>query len=231
MENMEKMDKFEKSFHPTNPKLTQYVVDTFQPEDAVLAEFRTRTEAAGLPPIQVGKVDGRHLEILVRMCDAKKIVEIGTLGGYSALCLARGLPSDGKILSIEMDPHHAKVARENLKRAGETRVEILEGVALERLPELESQGPFDFVFIDADKESYPAYLTWCEENLRLGGVVAGDNTFGFGLVAQDTFENEEQEATARAVREFNSRLAAPQGRFRSTLFPTGEGLTVGVKVK
>jgi caffeoyl-CoA O-methyltransferase len=196
----------------------------------VLREIRERCAVAGLPGIQVGRFDGLHLEVLARACGARRAVEIGTLGGYSGVCLLRGMGEGGFLHTFEVDPRHAEVARESFRRAGlERRVELHVGDAAERLADVAGRGPFDLVFVDADKLGYPAYLDWAEANLRVGGVVLADNTFGFGHVHEARPAGESPEAMA-ALRRFSERLARG-GRFRATMLPTAEGLSLGVKVR
>jgi caffeoyl-CoA O-methyltransferase len=205
--------------------LVGYLNRVFQPEDAALREARERSLKVGLPEIQVGSMDALHLEVLTRAIGAKKAVEIGTLGGYSGTAIARGLGKGGKLHTFELEQKHADVALETFRKAGVAElVEIHLGPALERLPDIEGEAPFDLVFIDADKEGYPAYLSWAARHLKVGGVVLGDNTFAFGEIVDG------RSAGAKALREFNRELAQG-GRFRSTLLPTGEGLTLGVKVR
>jgi caffeoyl-CoA O-methyltransferase len=216
----------EKGFGQGSPELARWAESVFQPEDEVLAEIRKRSVREGLPAIAVGRFDGLHLEVFARLLGARKAVEIGTLGGYSGVCLLRGMPKDGVLHTFELDEHHAEVARESFRRAGvEKRVQIHVGSALEKLREIEREAPFDLCFIDADKVSYPAYLDWAAEHLRVGGAVLGDNAFGFGLVSKPGGDE-----GVRAVRRFNEELARG-GRFRATMVPTEEGLAVGVKVR
>jgi caffeoyl-CoA O-methyltransferase len=221
-----------KTFAASNdPNLFNYLEKTFHPEDATLRQVVERSNQAGLPEIQVGHMDGLHLEVLARAAGARKIVEVGTLGGYSGIHLARALPADGKLYTLEMSPEHAAVARKSFELAGvASKVEILVGPAITNLPKIASNGPFDLVFIDADKVSYPKYLEWAAENLRVGGVVIGDNTLAWGMIADEKFEDSGDEAAVRALREFNDRIAN-SGRFKGTLMPTGEGLTLGVKIR
>ncbi|MEY4065984.1 MAG: hypothetical protein RIR26_2192 [Pseudomonadota bacterium] len=219
-----------KSFACTHPQLAQYTFDCFQPEDSVLAETRERAAREGLPNIHVGSMDGLHLEVLIRAMGARKAVEIGTLAGYSGICIARALPHDGHLHTFEMYEKNARVSLESFRRAGcENKITIHQGKALENLPHIESEGPFDVVFIDADKSNYPHYLSWAEKNLRTGGVVIADNTFAWGLVLQSEFDTDAQRKDAEGVRQFNSDVAG-NGKWRATLFPTGEGLTLAVKV-
>ena len=157
---------------------------------------------------------------------ARKTVEIGTLGGYSGVCLLRGMPKDGVLHTFELNEHHAEVARESFRRAGVAeRAKIHVGPALDKLREIQREAPFDLCFIDADKVSYPAYLAWAAEHLRVGGAVAGDNAFGWGNVAKPGGDE-----GVRALRRFNEELARG-GRFRATMIPTEEGLALGVKVR
>jgi predicted O-methyltransferase YrrM len=153
-----------------------YVRELFLPHDEVLEAALRRASEAGLRSIQVPPEGGRLLGILARTVGARRILEIGTLGGYSAIHLARALPEDGRLITLELDPHHAEVARENLHAAGlADRVEVRLGPALDTLPDLAAEAPFDLAFIDADKESYPAYLDWCLRLVRPGGLIVADN--------------------------------------------------------
>jgi caffeoyl-CoA O-methyltransferase len=215
-----------KGFGQGAPELAAWAERTFSPEDEVLAEIRSRSVAAGLPPIAVGRMDGLHLEVLARAAAARRAVEIGTLGGYSGVCLARGLADGGVLHTFELEPRNAEVARESFRKAGVAdKVRLHVGRALEELAKIEGEGPFDLVFIDADKTSYPAYVAWAEQHLRPGGVVLVDNAFGWGEVA-----NPDAEPAVRAIAQANERLARG-GRFRATMIPTAEGLALGVKVR
>jgi caffeoyl-CoA O-methyltransferase len=219
-----------KAFGNGDLEITRYTEATFAPEDPTLHEIRTRSEAAGLPSIQVGALDGLHLEVLARAVAAKKAVEIGTLGGYSGVCLLRGMGEGGRLWTFEIDHAHAVVARQSFARAGfGDRAEVIEGPASAKLETIAAHGPFDLVFIDADKEGYPQYLDWAAENLRVGGIVLGDNAFLFGEVVHDPATRPDEARRIRAMRAFHEQLVRG-GRFRSTMLPTGEGLALGVKV-
>jgi caffeoyl-CoA O-methyltransferase len=219
-----------KSFACTQPELAQYALDCFKPEDSCLAAIRKTAAEEKLPNIHVGAMDGRHLEILVRMSGAKKVIEIGSLAGYSGLCIARALPPDGQLHLIELHEKNARVCRDTFAKNGVSeKTKVHEGEALLRLPELEKNGPFDLIFIDADKSNYPKYLDWAEKHLRIGGTVIADNTFAWGLVLQDRFDTDSQQSDATGIKEFNQRVAnSPY--WRATILPTGEGLTVAVKI-
>jgi caffeoyl-CoA O-methyltransferase len=209
----------------SDESLLRYLGRVFKPEDALLKEIRERSLKAGLPEIQVGSMDALHLEVLTRAVGARKAVEIGTLGGYSGTAIARGLAEGGRLHTFELEKKHALLARESFRKAGvQDRVTIHVGPAMERLHECESDAPFDLVFIDADKETYPEYLAWAARHLRVGGVVLGDNAFAFGEIADG------KGAGPRAMRRFNEELAQG-GRFRATMLPSGEGLAMGVKLR
>lgn len=219
-----------KAFGAGSSDLAEYVESTFKPEDEILLEIRSRAEREGLPPIHVGPMDGRHLEVLARLSGAKKAVEIGTLAGYSGVCLLRGMSKEAKLWTIDADSKHTRVAQESFKRSGfEAQVHALSGYASDRLPDVETNGPFDLVFIDADKAGYPHYLEWAQKNLRVGGVVIGDNTLGFGKIHLGEKAPAEYLESVLALRKFNSAVANGKG-WRATLLPTAEGLTVAVKI-
>jgi len=224
----------EKGFGQGSVELARWAEEVYRPEDAILAEIGERSVAAGLPPIQVGRFDGRHLEVLARACGAKRAVEIGTLGGYSGVCLLRGMGEEGLLDTFELEERNARVALESFERAGfRGRVRIHVGRAVETLERIDADGPFDLVFIDADKAAYPAYLDWAGRNLRVGGVVLADNAFGWGGVAREDYAGESPESI-EGLRELSRRLALPPaegGRFLSTMIPTEEGLAMGVRIR
>lgn len=218
-----------KGFGQASDALGAWAASVYAPEDERLREIRERSAAAGLPPIEVGSFDGLHLEVIARACAARKAVEIGTLGGYSGVCLLRGMGEGGLLHTFELEPRNAEIARTSFERAGfAERVRIHVGRAADHLPGIEREAPFDLVFLDADKTGYPGYLAWAEAHLRVGGVLLADNTFGFGHVHEERPEGESPEAMA-ALRSFSERLARG-GRFRATMLPTAEGLSFGVKV-
>jgi predicted O-methyltransferase YrrM len=181
-----------------------YIEDLFGTSDEVLEATLRDSRRGGLPEINVSPNQGRLLRLLVEIAGARRILEIGTLGGYSAIHLARGLPGDGALLSLEIEEHHADVARKNVERAGLSDiVEVRVGDAHELLADLveNDQDPFDLVFIDADKEGYPDYLDASLRLVRPGSLILGDNTIRGGTVLDP------REETARSMREFNRRIA------------------------
>ena len=159
-----------------------YFEDLLLAPDPALDAAVVASRAAGLPEIAVAPNQGKLLNLMARAAGARRILEIGTLGGYSAIWLARALPEGGKLVTLEFDPKHAEVARSNLARAGlADRAEVITGPALDTLPKL--SGPFDFIFIDADKQSYPDYFRWAVKLSRKGSLIVADNAVRDGKVA------------------------------------------------
>ncbi len=195
-----------------------YLTDTLVRPDPALEEALRASEAAGLPAINVSPPQGKFLQLLARIHGARNILEIGTLGGYSTIWLARALPPGGRIITLEIDPKHAAVARENLARAGFANIaRVRVGRALDSLDELyhEAEGPFDFVFIDADKPSNPDYFTWALKMSRSGTVIVVDNVVRKGAVADPGSED----AAVRGVRRLNQLMAA-EPRISATAIQT-----------
>jgi predicted O-methyltransferase YrrM len=163
----------------TTQNYDRYITALFAQDDEFLQATREEMQRGGLPGINVSASEGKLLHVLALMNGARRILEIGTLGGYSAIWMARALPPEGKLISLEIDPHHAEVARRNIERAGLAgKVEVRVGPALESLSQItaEKEAPFDLIFIDADKDGYVDYLERSVPLLREGGVILGDNT-------------------------------------------------------
>jgi predicted O-methyltransferase YrrM len=162
-----------------------YIVGKLLPSDPIQAETLRQNAADGLPAIDVSAAQGKFLNLLARISGAKKILEVGTLGGYSTIWLARALPPDGSMVTLEYEPHHAATAKKNIERAGfADRVEVRVGAAAETLSRLaaEGAGPFDLIFIDADKPSNPIYLDWAVKLSRPGTIIVLDNVVRNGGV-------------------------------------------------
>jgi predicted O-methyltransferase YrrM len=188
-------------------EVDRYITDLFVPRDAALDRVLDASTAAGLPPINVAPNQGKLLLVLARVLGARTILEIGTLGGYSTIWLARALPVDGRLITLETDPTHAGVARANIAHAGLADVVDLRlGPALDTLPQLaaEGRGPFDLIFIDADKPSYPEYLPWALELSRRGSLIVADNVVRDGAVVDEA----SADPRVQGVRRFNALLAA-----------------------
>jgi caffeoyl-CoA O-methyltransferase len=207
-----------------NNALEGYLRTVFSPEDAILAHIREQIRRRGLPAISVRPEEGRFLQFLVAACGAQRALEIGTLGGYSGTWIARGLPASGRLITLELEPAHAEVAREHFALAGlEQAVELRVGDAHALLRDLAREGPFDFVFIDAEKEGYPAYLDWSLHNLRPGGVLAAHNAFRRGAIVEPGTDDPRVAATQR----FNQLLAQHPGLIAS-VYPGGDGIALAV---
>ncbi|ARV57361.1 methyltransferase [Nostocales cyanobacterium HT-58-2] len=185
----------------------RYITDLFVPPDPVLDAALQTSATSGLPPHNVSPNQGKLLLLLAKIQGARTILEIGTLGGYSTIWLARALPTDGRLITLEADPKHAEVARANIARAGLTdKVELRLGRALDTLPQLaaESRDPFDLIFIDADKPSNPDYFAWALKLSRRGTLIIADNVVRNGAVVDAT----SNDASVQGVRRFNELLAA-----------------------
>jgi predicted O-methyltransferase YrrM len=190
-----------------------YLSDALLPEDTALRAALEASAAAGLPAISVSPTQGKFLHLLARIQGARKILEIGTLGGYSTIWLARALPPGGQLITLEADPRHAEVARANIARAGlASVVELRVGAALETLPQLacERRGPFDFVFIDADKPSTPRYFQWAIALSRPRTVIVVDNVVREGAIADASTGDASVVGMRRLVESLSSepRVAA-----------------------
>jgi predicted O-methyltransferase YrrM len=198
-----------------------YLGDLLVPADPALEAALAASAAAGLPAINVSAVQGKLLQLLARAIGAHNVLEIGTLGGYSSIWLARALPDGGRLVSLEADPRHAEVARANIARAGlDSSVEVRLGMALDLLPELAAEGgePFDLVFIDADKPNNAAYFDWALQLTRPGSIIVVDNVVREG----DVIDAVSDSPTVQGVRRFLERLAA-EPRVSATAIQTVGG--------
>ena len=198
-------------------QIEHYIEALFVPPDPVLTQNISDADAAGLPAIQVSPNQGRLLYMLTKISGARRVLEIGTLGGYSTTWLARALPDDGTLISLELDQQHAAVARQSIDRAGVgSRVTIEVGPAAETMRRLIDRQvpPFDLIFIDADKPGYSTYLDLSLQLSRPGTVILADNLIRDGAVLDEAVEEE----NARAARAFNAKLAA-EPRLESIIIP------------
>ncbi len=211
--------------------LLDFVTKLLSREDAALREIRETTEAKGLPAISVGPDEGRLLHFLASSVGAKKIVEVGTLAGYSACWLARALPEGGRLDTIEYDPKHAVVARENVAKAGlASKVTVHQGSGVEILPKLVANAPYDLCFIDADKTGYADYAKWAAANVRSGGLVICDNAYLFGNLHRDDLPAGHDDIPKVAPMRAALSLFADEKLFSScAMLPTGEGMAVAVR--
>jgi predicted O-methyltransferase YrrM len=183
-------------------EVDDYLAAALLPPDAALEAALAASDAAGLPAIQVSATQGKLLELLARIRGARRILEIGTLAGYSTIWLARALPEDGRLVTLEADPRHAQVATANLARAGfGDRVEVRVGKALDTLPGVEADrlGPFDLFFIDADKANIPEYMRWAMHLASPGAVIVVDNVVRGGAVADADSGDQSVEGSRRLI--------------------------------
>jgi predicted O-methyltransferase YrrM len=199
-------------------EVDQYIGELLAPEDEILQRIKENNSNEGLPDIAVTASQGKFLQILAESVGARRILELGTLGGYSTAWMARALPADGYLLSLEFDPHHAKVARENMKLAGLSDiVEIREGHALDILAQLVTAGekPFDFIFIDADKPPYPEYFQYALQLSRPGTMIVCDNVIREGKVLDPNSPDDK----VQGVRRLNELLSR-EPRVSATILQT-----------
>ena len=207
-------------------RIDTYIEELFAPPDPALEGALRRSRAVGLPEIQISPTEGKLLRLLAEIAGVRRILEIGTLGGYSTIHLAGALPDDGLLVSLEVDERNAGVARENIAEAGlESVVEVRVGDARELLAWMfeDGEGPFDLTFIDADKGGYPEYLEWALRLSRPGSLILGDNAIMGGSVI------EPEEGSAQAIRQFNERLAQDP-RLSAIVLPLIRGRVDGLAI-
>ena len=207
-------------------RIDTYIEELFAPPDPALEGALRRSRAVGLPEIQISPTEGKLLRLLAEIAGVRRILEIGTLGGYSTIHLAGALPEGGLLVSLEVDERNAGVARENIAEAGlESVVEVRVGNARELLAWMfeDGEGPFDLTFIDADKGGYPEYLEWALRLSRPGSLILGDNAIMGGSVI------EPEEGSAQAIRQFNERLAQDP-RLSAIVLPLIRGRVDGLAI-
>lgn len=208
----------------------KYVDNLYAEEDEGLKAIRERLVSAGRWGVNIGANEGRILQILIRLANVKKVVEVGTLFGYSGVWMARALPTDGHLWTIERDHDAIRHARKAFEECGVMdRVTILEGEAGEKLAALTDQAPFDMIFIDANKSAYVEYLEWATRSVRPGGLIVADNTMLGGGVAEDSKPENLGQRQWSEMRRFNM-IMSDKLRYFGTIFPTTEGLTVAIRL-
>ena len=203
-----------------------YLAERTQGEDELLGELRAAAVPAGLPAISIGPAQGSFLQILLRLAGAREVVELGTLGGYSAIWMARALPAGGRVRTVEAAPRHADFAEQWIARSDVAeRIEVHRGRGMDVLPGFADDSA-DAAFLDADKISYPLYLEECLRIVRVGGLIAVDNAFAFGQL----FDETPSDGAVKHVRDFNDRMAR-EPRLQSVIVPLGDGCWVGVRLR
>jgi predicted O-methyltransferase YrrM len=207
----------------------RYLDQLFGLPDTDLKHVRERMLETGLDAMSISGAEARILQFLIRGFGVRKVIEFGTFLGYSALAMAKALPSDGLVVTLENNPKHHAWAAETFKASPEgKKILSLCGDAHDLMAEIEAGGPYDLAFVDADKSAYADYLTWCEKNVRRGGLIVGDNTFLWGALWNRP-ELNMRDDEIQAMSEFNRRLSDPI-RYNSILIPTLEGMTIGQKL-
>ncbi len=207
---------------PLNDKLYTYIVDTFVQEDDLLKQIVVDTAAKNIPMIQISPDNGKFLYLLMKMIRAKRVLEIGTLAGYSTIWMARALPEGVRITTLEISEKHADEAKSNYKKAGlEDKIELMLGSALESLDKLQFE-KFDFVFIDADKENSCNYFDKVFGLMNKGGIIACDNTLKFGRVV-----DENPDDSTKGILKYN-KMVAGDPRVESLLVSISDGLTISL---
>jgi len=202
----------------------RYIAEHTTPEDAFLADLKRAALAAGFPPIWIAPEQIALMQILLRAAGARRVVEVGTLAGVSAIAMARALPEDGRVLTVELEPARAAFAAEWIARSDVAgRIEVRVGPGAEVLPTL-AAGAYDAAFVDADKPGYPAYLRECLRLVRPGGLVMVDNALAFGQLLDPAPADPE----VAAVRAFNDQMTATP-ELQSVIVPLGDGLWVGIR--
>ena len=206
------------------------LVALFAPEDDALRAALAAGREADMPTIQISPLQGRLLQVLAAACGARKILEIGALAGYSGIWLARAIPADGRLISLEVSEKHAGVARASLERAGVgDRAEVRVGPATETLPALADDAPFDLVFIDADKPGYPAYLDWALKLTRPGSVIVADNCIRGGAPLREAANGGGDDPGVKALGEYDRRIAHDP-RLRAVALPMDDEGTDGFAI-
>ena len=210
----------------TNKSL--YLKEVFSKEDDILRSIRENSEKENVEHMQISSYEGGMLQFLCKALQVKKAVEVGTLHGYSSLMIARALPTDGQLFTLDIDKNRQEKAKTLIQNdPNSNKIHFISGAAIESLKTIENESPFDMVFIDADKKAYLDYLNWSNKNLKNGGLLVADNTFLFGAVYGEPERKQDEEAL-EVMKKFNKEIAH-SGMYISTLIPTAEGMTVGIK--
>lgn len=207
-----------------------YLNETFGLEDAHLNRVKAEIETGGVGHMSVMASEARILQFLIRGFGVKRVIEFGTLFGYSALAMAQALPDDGYVVTLEKDPKNFAVAKKNFEESAVGgKVKPLNGDAVETMRMAENSGPYDMAFIDANKSGYVDYLNWAEKFVRRGGLIVGDNTFLFGALWGEPRNPNTNEKQILIMKTFNLRLS-DSSKYNSILIPTQEGMTVAQKL-
>lgn len=222
--NNNTQDEHQRKLH-VQTSIQRAIIEQFAPEDEGLRNALAAANQQGLPAIQISPIQGKMLQVLATACNAQKMLEIGSLGGYSGIWLARALPAAGRLITLEISPKHAAAVRSAFTHAQVAdRAEVRVGKALDLLPGLASEAPFDLIFIDADKGSYPAYLDWALRLSKPGSIIVADNCIREGRA----FQQPDNEDTAGII-EYNRRVASDP-HLTSLVLPMDDEYTDGFAI-
>lgn len=206
-----------------------YIRKLYAPQDALLTSIDDTLKRMNIH-MHLAPDEAKLLQMLITLQQVETVVEVGTLAGYSAIWMARILPEGGHVYTIGKDPNHNAMAKHFFDASDvKNKITLLEGDAHEMLPKLNDKAPFDMIFIDADKISYPDYLDWAEKNIRQFGLIVADNTLLFDTIGLDAPPPDMAPTTWHNMRAFNDRLA-DSGKYFSTMIATPEGMTVAIKL-
>lgn len=214
---------------PVTPEISDYLDQMFSVENDILRQVRSESLSHGLPEINIGGVQAGVLQFILKLMNAKRVLEIGSLGGYSAVAMAQALGDGSQVVCLEKNEQYAEVIRSNAAMAKmEDKIQVITGKALDALRLMRERNTpmFDFIFIDADKQNYVNYLNESISLLREGGVICGDNTSAWGCIANVGNSNEPQNVVA--LQEFNKAMKANADLF-CVMLPIGDGMTLGIK--
>ena len=185
--------------------LFEYLIENFSGENDILRQIKIDAIEKGIPQISISPEQVKFLQLLIKSINAKTVLEIGTLYGYSAIGMAMALPEDGKVMTFELEPDRVELSRKNIEKAGLShKIEVIEGRAIELLPNLLESIDLDFVFLDADKHNYYKYVKMLDERLRVGGMITADNAFAFGYVLDSAPERDPNEV--KSIKNFNEKF-------------------------
>lgn len=211
---------------PLTEQTYNYIVEHFAIEEAMLLQvMQKRAEEASVPMIMISEEQARFIGFFLKSIKARRVLDIGTLFGYSAAIMAKALGAGGEVVTLEFEPMHAQVARSNFKHLGLENISLLVGPALDHMKSMQ-EGIFDFIMIDADKINYINYLKESFRLIKDGGIIAGDNAFAFGKLLAHVPETDPDFISVNAVREFNAVFASEESMF-SSVVPVGDGLLMG----
>lgn len=212
-----------------NPPKIQYIRDVFTQTTPAMREAEKHAKEQTLP-IHIGAEEGKILECILKWNNVKTVVEMGTLTGFSSLWMAKAVGEDGHIYTVETQEKFVNIARDVFKMEGvDDRIDVFHGPAPEKFAEFEDQGPFDAIFIDADKTLYVEVLNWAEKHIKKGGLIIGDNTFLFDAVFKEELPEGIRPLAKDVMLEFNARLANPE-KYEAMMLPTKEGMTIAKKL-